>query len=177
MIPVAGLDPSLTATGLATALDVMTLHSDPTGQGVRARALRVHDLAARVCAQVAEGSLVVIEAPSLGQRRQGGEHQRAGLWWQLAIALELQHGCRVLEVAPATLKKFATGRGNATKPDMRVALLQRTGRDLRDDNQVDAFWLRQVGLHLIGDAAAVALPKDHLACLAALDIPTLPEAS
>jgi Holliday junction resolvasome RuvABC endonuclease subunit len=42
----------------------------------------------------------------------------------------------------ATLKKFATGKGNADKPAMRVAAEQRWGTlgDDVDDNQVDAMW-------------------------------------
>ena len=53
----------------------------------------------------------------------------------------------------------------ATKPDMRMALYQRAGLDERDDNRVDAWWLRQVGLHLLGDPDALNLPKTHLAAL------------
>lgn len=74
-------------------------------------------------------------------------------------------------VPPATLKKYATGRGNATKPDMRMALYQRAGIDLRDDNQVDALWLRYMGLDALG-CPSVELPKSHRE---ALDKVTWPE--
>ena len=78
-----------------------------------------------------------------------------------------------MDVTPSTLKKFATGRGNATKPDMRMALYQRAGVDCRDDNQVDAWWLRQLGLHIIEDPDRIPLPLTHTTALAKVnrDIP------
>ena len=66
-------------------------------------------------------------------------------------------------IAPATLKKYATGKGNATKADMRMAWFQRTGEDVRDDDAVDALWLRQIGPALRrcprGDRAPESPPR------------------
>ena len=81
-----------------------------------------------------------------------------------------QSGAHVLTVPPATLKKYATGRGAATKADMRMALYQRAGLDLRDDNQVDAWWLRALGHQMLG-APVVVLPKAHVAALDKLALP------
>jgi hypothetical protein len=69
-------------------------------------------------------------------------------------------------VPAATLKKFATGKGNATKADMRMAWFQRAGFDVRDDNQCDALWLYEIGLHLLGDDTALPLPKAQTDALA-----------
>lgn len=49
-------------------------------------------------------------------------------------------------VPPASLKKYATGKGNADKTAMAIAALKRFGREFADDNQCDAFWLRAMGL-------------------------------
>ena len=168
---VVGIDPSLTATGIADETGAHTIASGPGTPSLRVRhrrlALIVHDINTRVLG-VALGqpraALVTIEAPSLGQARQGGTLDRHGLWW-LTVDRLTYHDLPVAEVPPATLKKFATGKGNATKADMRMALYQRTGADVRDDNQVDAIWLRHLGLHLIG-APEIDLPKTHLAALA-----------
>ena len=163
--PVVGLDPSLTGLGLATPDTLTTISSKPTGDTVAARAERLVTMADKVARLIPESSLVVIEGPAYSRQLGAGHHLSAGLWWVLAV--ELTHrGHDVIEVSPSALKKFATGKGNATKADLRMALFQRAGLDVRDDDQVDAYFLRQVGLHLVGDPDALPLPKTHLAVLA-----------
>lgn len=44
-------------------------------------------------------------------------------------------------VLPATLKKYATGKGGATKVDMALEAFKRAGAEFADDNQCDAWWL------------------------------------
>ena len=56
-----------------------------------------------------------------------------------------------LLVSPATLKKFATNKGNAKKPEMRKAWLEYAGFDVADDNKVDAAWLRTIGHYFAYD--------------------------
>ena len=47
---------------------------------------------------------------------------------------------------------------------MRAALLERTGMDVRNDNKVDAWWLRAVGLQHFGQLP-FELPATHLGTL------------
>jgi hypothetical protein len=54
-------------------------------------------------------------------------------------------GVSILAVSPAALKKFASGKGNAKKPDMIAAWERRSGTLVKDDNQVDAAFLREYG--------------------------------
>lgn len=49
------------------------------------------------------------------------------------------HGIHYLGVATATLKKFATSSGRATKTDMTRMFQLQTGRLPGDDNEADAF--------------------------------------
>ena len=53
-----------------------------------------------------------------------------------------------ITVAPASLKLFATGSGKASKEMMRSEMERQFGRvpEGWDDNTVDAFWLREVGV-------------------------------
>jgi Holliday junction resolvasome RuvABC endonuclease subunit len=53
-------------------------------------------------------------------------------------------------ITPATLKAYATGKGNADKTAMAIAALKRSGREFADDNQVDAAWLRWAALDWYG---------------------------
>jgi Holliday junction resolvasome RuvABC endonuclease subunit len=89
-----------------------------------------------------------------------------------AVRAELiRLGAPYTTVPPATLKVYATGRGNAQKPDMRMELYKRAGLDVADDNQVDAWWLRALGLDLLG-RPALDLPKMHRRALDKLVVPT-----
>ncbi|PKQ20162.1 MAG: hypothetical protein CVT66_06160 [Actinobacteria bacterium HGW-Actinobacteria-6] len=168
MKSVVGLDPSLAATGICVSgFAPKTIVTKPGTKAITTRICRLNVIAAEVMNRVHPGSLVVIEAPGFSRGAQPGHHQLAGLWWLLVILLDAR-GVQFVEVSPSTLKKFATGRGNATKADMRMALFKRAGIDLPDDNQVDAWWLMQIGLHLVGSADVIDLPKDQLAVLSPL---------
>lgn len=173
MTTVVGIDLSLTGTGVAVGDQLHTVHSSSDGTSL----LRRHDRLVEIIAAIwelipANRHLVVVESPSLGQARQGGTLDRNGLWWLLVDFLTRQ-GIPVVDVTPATLKKFATGKGTATKPDMRMALFRRAGLDVRDDNQVDAWWLHQIGLHLLAAEPRLSLPKDQLAALGKINWPAI----
>lgn len=162
---VVGLDPSLTGTGIAYqggSESVLT----PKGKTLRGQLTRMQVIASRVAQRTPDGALVVIEAPSFGSNYPG-HHAIAGLWWILAATLTSK-GCPLVQVAPSSLKLFATGNGRAKKDGMRAAWLERTGADIADDNRVDALWLRQVGLCLLGDPEALDLPARQLAAIEGL---------
>lgn len=62
-------------------------------------------------------------------------------------------------VSPPTLKTFATGNGRADKDDMARAAADRAGAvDFEDDNQCDAWWLRQMGHAAYGGPADAHVP-------------------
>lgn len=171
---VVGLDLSLAATGIAgpdgTQVVQSTGHKGDTltQRAARLLTLRTH-IATTVEASGAE--LVTVEAPSFGQQRQGGTHDRSGLWW-LVVTQILAAGIEVIEVPPASIKKYATGSGVAKKPDIRMAIFKRYGLDIADDNEADAFVLRAIGLDLLGHPL-VELPAAHRQALAKLPRPAL----
>lgn len=49
-------------------------------------------------------------------------------------------------VPAKTLKKYATGNGNADKKEMIFAAKRRAGLIFKDDNQCDAWWAWQAGM-------------------------------
>lgn len=153
-INVVGIDPSLAATGVATNSGEFTIKTDAKKHGDGGRLAKLGtDLAQALRTQP---TLVVIEdlpthamSAGLTGRAQGVVRMTLALWNIPYVA-----------IPPATLKKFATGKGNAKKDAMRAAWLEYSGEDNADDNQVDAAWLRQIGRHFMG--GRVDLPQAQL---------------
>lgn len=55
-----------------------------------------------------------------------------------------------IEVSPAELKKWATGKGNANKTQVVVALTRRYGVEYSTDDEYDAFALAKIGAQYRG---------------------------
>jgi hypothetical protein len=53
----------------------------------------------------------------------------------------IEEGIRYGDVGPSALKKYATGKGNASKTEMALAALKRGGIEFSNDNECDAWWL------------------------------------
>jgi Holliday junction resolvasome RuvABC endonuclease subunit len=172
---VVGLDLSLTGTGVASVDGTRLVRSTGhKGDTLVQRAHRLAGLHAEITSALTGSiDLVAIEAPSTGHARgsSGSVHDRSGLWWLVVTDL-VDWGVPVVEVPPATLKKYVTGKGNAQKPDVRMEIFKRYGIDLRDDNEADAFALRALGLDLLGHPLAV-MPAANRAALEKLPRPAL----
>lgn len=77
-------------------------------------------------------------------------------------------------VPAKTLKKYATGNGNADKGLMMDAARRRAGLIFRDDNQCDAWWVRQAAHERYG--LTLAYETDP-ALSALLDVVAWPDMS
>jgi Holliday junction resolvasome RuvABC endonuclease subunit len=157
-VNIIGIDPSLAATGMITADGVTT-----TMHGALGDERLVHLWHAVQLAGDGADLAVIEDLPTHGMGA-GKTGMAQGVVRLALMDLLVPY----VAVTPASLKKFATGRGNATKADMRMELWKRANLDLRDDNQVDAWWLRQMGLwhYHLGE---VALPATHLGALGKVD--------
>jgi Holliday junction resolvasome RuvABC endonuclease subunit len=163
---VLALDLSLVATGVALP-DGTTTTIKPKHDGDR-RLLEIQQAVTDLVVDH-DPRLVVIEDLPMGLRNAAAG--ALGMVHGTIRTALFDHQRPYLLVPPATLKTYATGRGNATKPDMRMELFKRYELDLRDDNEVDAWWLRALALDLAGHPA-LELPQTHRR---ALDKLTLPE--
>ena len=134
--PVVGIDPSLTGTGLAYGGESEKILTTKAST-VRGQLQRMNTIAHRVALHVPDGALVVMEGPALGRGAQAWHHVLGGLWWILAATV-VNRGATLVEVPPKTLKKFATGNGNADKAAM-VAAVRARGFSPADDNEADAI--------------------------------------
>lgn len=168
-MPVIGIDPSLTATGIATPNGLHTITSTPPRQvEVRSRRDRLTRAADTITFIVAEAviprtALIVIEAPAYSKT--GHQHERSGLWWLLLDRL-LDAGHLVAEVAPSARARYATGRGNAGKDEVLAAVVRRyPQQDVVNNNTADALVLRAMGSRHLGRPLEDGIPAAHCAAL------------
>lgn len=151
--PVVALDLSLTATGVAYRDGTVgTIKTKLADRDQRLTVIR-NAIAIAVRGPVltdnpgsTPAGLVVIEDLPTHAKSAG----ITGMVHGVVRELLANAGVPYVLVAPATLKKFATGRGNADKTAMAVAALKRSGMEFGDDNQCDAWWLRVAGLIALG---------------------------
>jgi Holliday junction resolvasome RuvABC endonuclease subunit len=75
-------------------------------------------------------------------------HHRGGAATEVAAGFSTRvlefcarHGIEHASVHTATLKKFATGKGNADKEQMLEGARRRFKPELADDNEADALWI------------------------------------
>jgi Holliday junction resolvasome RuvABC endonuclease subunit len=157
---VVGLDLSLTSTGVAW-LDGHTHHAEtftttPKDElGARLEAIKDR------CWRVARGAELVVVEDVVATSRNGATVAmvQGVIRWQLWR----DHVPHTF-VPPATLKVFATGRGNADKGAMIAEACRRLDYQGSSNDQVDALWLAHLGAYHVG-RPAVDLPQTHLRAL------------
>ncbi len=185
MIRICGLDLSLAKTGVAhlesqvdnewtlTTRRITTRpHDEKDPRSLRDRL----DYIRFECSIEAKGSqLVVIEGPSLSSKGSSSK-DLAGLWHLVYDRLCV--GYRTLVVPPSSLKKWATGKGNAGKPQVAVGLHRSLPQEVFgvdfaavDDNEADAAGLAVMGAQAIGLPVPVDLPKYRQEALSGLRLP------
>lgn len=154
---VIGLDMSLEGTGVAIIRgghDVkigehcLTRHNVARMQTIKPSLTgpeRLHSIKRTLLDLFAEvhPALVVIEGYAHGASFKAHALGEVGGVARLAM---WEHHIPFVEIAPKQLKLYASGYGGSTKPQMRKAILQRWGVDIKDNNQVDAYALAQLGV-------------------------------
>jgi Holliday junction resolvasome RuvABC endonuclease subunit len=172
---VIGLDLSLTATGVCwvqpgdSEPDLFTIKTSPkdcVGKRLNVVLEKLIDLDV----DNSDGPIThaVVEDLPFNARAAG----QTGMVHGVVRHFLWNHFVSVVTVPPATLKVWATGKGNATKPDMRMEAFKRLDVEERDDNRVDALWLWTLGAHLLGDPV-LSLPQSHTRALDKLDTSTI----
>lgn len=149
---VLGVDLSLTATGVADADGASVISHK--GEGI----VRARLIGEDVLGWARGKRLVVTEAFG---RLQGPAVFVIELHGIVKYLLDLE-GIALAVVPIPTLKKFATGHGTAGKGEMLAAAIRRHGFEGFDDNAVDAFWLRQMGLAWIEKRTTPAYQAEAL---------------
>jgi Holliday junction resolvasome RuvABC endonuclease subunit len=139
-VRVLGLDLSITSPGICTpggsAFSVRT--------NAKRKDHRLDDIASNIAVYLGGTDLAVIE----GMGRFKGNTGQIIAMVHGAVRLELvRAGVPYVVIPPASVKKFATGNGNADK-QMMLDAARKHGVDFgTDDDACDAWWLYQAGLH------------------------------
>lgn len=155
---IVGLDLSITATGICEADGTRSTWGGDAKHGDR-RLCKIRTAALSACMSA---NVVMIE--DLPRGGMGGA--TTGMVQGVVRELLTSAGIPYMFVIPSKLKVYATGKGTATKSDMRMSLFQRFNIDEPDDNRADAWWLRTLGLDLYDQPLTqangnVLLPQSH----------------
>lgn len=96
--------------------------------------------------------LVIIEGYSFGSKFGHRLQYELGTCIRMKLYVDK---VKFVEVSPTSLKKFVTGKGNAKKDLMLLAVYKRWDFDTEDDNEADAYGLAQFGRAIIGEPTGV----------------------
>ena len=159
---IAGIDLSLTSTGIATTNGVARIRSKYWG------CERLVDIREQIVTLLPVGcSFVVIEGFAFGRSYRA--HDLGGLGWIIRVALHEQHIPFVI-VPPLQLKVYATGHAVASKTEMVEAANHWLAYPGSQNDEADALWLRALGHDLAGNPL-IELPPEHRRILNKIDLP------
>lgn len=178
MVDVVGLDVSLTATGIADSDGGLNLvgSTGVLGMELYDRIDAIDALAAEIVESVKERKPVLVvveglEVASAARNALVSVIDRA--WLYLGVVRRLRGlGIDLAVATPASLKVYATGRGNATKNAVIDAVARRLPRFETggNDNLCDAAVLCAMGSDRRGTPLAL-LPRAHTRALDAVHWP------
>jgi crossover junction endodeoxyribonuclease RuvC len=164
-VTVLAIDPSLSGCAVVIAASLTPAYSQrfvtKPAAGVLARVHRYRSIAEPILALAREHTprLVLIEGYSFGSKG-GQSFDRAELGGILRDRLcDL---APVIEVPPSSLKKWATGKGNAQKAEVVSAVSRRFDRSFTNDDEADAFALAMLGLAILTPSEWSSIPKAQL---------------
>lgn len=161
---IVGVDLSLTSTGIADADGARLIKTRMSGMA------RIEYIREKVLdfQRAGEINIFVIEGYSFGSHASHAHElgELGGVVRHCLFSLQLQY----VDVPPSSLKRYATGKGNARKEDMLGAAIRRLGYEGNSYDEADALWLRAIGLDYYSQPV-VSLPASHREALAKIDWP------
>lgn len=148
MFVTIGIDASLTGTGvvvLAGDGDILwNQRMDTKAKGV-ARLIDIEDRIKHII-EMFTPDLVSIEGYAYAAQNQA--HQIGELGGVIRAMLH-KHNIRWIEIPPAQVKKFATGKGNAQKDFVMLNVYKKWGAEFSSNDEADAFVLAKIGQALM----------------------------
>ncbi|WP_298745308.1 crossover junction endodeoxyribonuclease RuvC [uncultured Microbacterium sp.] len=166
-----GLDLSLTSTGIAIIHGDQITTRRITSKGKQGATTaeqvdRLGKLVENIAHEVpwTDHARIAVEGPSYGSTGTAA-HILGGFWWMVRhrlATLDLD----VVVVPPGTVKKYATGRGNAGKDEVLAAVIRRYSHvDVSGNDEADALVLAAIRARLDGHPIDPDLSRTHFATL------------
>jgi len=149
-----GADLSLTSTGVASRLGVRTIKPR-----LRRGPDRLAFIRDEVWGEVAglvthpKDAVVFVEGYNFGAPRATSTLASLGELGGVVRLMLWERGVTYVEIPPSVLKKFATGRGNASKEEVLIEAVKRAPSDMviAGNDTADAWWLYVLGCELLGE--------------------------
>lgn len=151
--------PGDTAPKVSVARIVSKPSKDPT---LADRSVRLRKLAQQATQACVGADLAVVEGPTYASTT-GAAHDRAGFWW-LVVGRLTGAGLNVVEVPPASVKTYATGKGNAGKDQVLAAVVLRYRHhvEVTGNDEADGLVLAAMGARFARVPIEDTLPQTHL---------------
>ncbi len=129
---------------------------------------RWEDILCPILAWAMEANTVLIEGYAFSRNMQ---YSRAATEMGGILRYHLRKiGHIPIEIAPTSLKKFVTGKGNADKSQV-LASLHAEGLPIDDHNMADAYGLAKLGMALVGSGPPSELPEHQREVISAIKHP------
>lgn len=173
-VKILGLDLSLTSTGVAQYDPAGIVPYTTTRLKTPAKVLghdRLEWLLARIHTVALGADYIIVEGPAFGAKG-SAYHQLAGMWWLVTHALWTMPR-RVAVAPPSSIKRFATGKGNAGKDEVLSAVVRRYPDFNGGNDEADALVAAALVAEKFG-CPIVAVPKTHLTALDGVEWADLP---
>lgn len=159
-----GIDPSLTGTGIVVVkdgkiIDKLLIKSKPVGDRPIDEMDRIKKIVGlvNISLEMYKPDVICMEGLAFMARNTSALMQLAGLNYMLR---SMFHGHKQWYiVAPSTLKKFITGKGQGDKGIIMMEIYKKYGIELSDNNIADAFVLAQIGQAVLGAHKDLTIPQ------------------
>jgi crossover junction endodeoxyribonuclease RuvC len=170
---VLGLDLSMTASGCVVLKDghlevKLLIKTKPTAEKTHVKELeRLMSIVSKIEDILSEReiAMVAIEGLSFGSRNSSALIQLSGLNYMVRKLL-YEYKIPFVIVAPTTLKKYITGKGNGPKDVIMMNIYKKYGVTLTDNNLADGYALARVAEALMNkDIKLTSFQKEVVALL------------
>jgi len=147
-VKIVGIDASLTSTGIAVSNGFNLRTATESIESKLKGADRLIEIREKIRENIIFAGLVVLEDYAFSRPNQA--HQIGELGGVLRVLIK-EMGKKLLTVGTMQLKKFATGKHNASKEEIAVAAYKKWGIECRTNDETDAAVLVYIGLAYMGN--------------------------